>query len=141
MATPRLRARKLSERTISTCPFISASPKVDWDADRCASIHAKSPIGGSDRDDGAPRPRRRGTIGTRGAGYDVNVLSDRIGEALATIANITSSLWASGTWDARSSIRPISQSAEHSSLLSMTVTPPSWVLRLVVTSCDLSTMR
>ncbi len=83
MATPRLRTRKLSEPTIARLPVYQ----------RIAEGWAR---GGLNRIDSqqigelagvtATTVRRDlaglGSFGTRGAGYDVKVLSERIGEAL-----------------------------------------------------------
>lgn len=83
MATPRLRARKLSEPTIARLPVYQRIAE-GWLArgqNRIDSRQIAELAGGT-----ATTVRRDlaglGTLGTRGAGYDVGVLNDRIGEAL-----------------------------------------------------------
>lgn len=83
MATPRLRARKLSEPTIARLPVYQRIAE-GWLArgeNRIDSRQIAELAGVT-----ATTVRRDlaglGTLGTRGAGYDVGVLNDRIGEAL-----------------------------------------------------------
>jgi len=83
MATPRLRARKLSEPTIARLPVYQriAEGWLIRGQNRIDSRQIAELAGVT-----ATTVRRDlaglGTLGTRGAGYDVNVLNDRIGEAL-----------------------------------------------------------
>jgi redox-sensing transcriptional repressor len=83
MATPRLRARKLSEPTISRLPVYQRIAE-GWLARGQNRIDSRqiADLAGVT----ATTVRRDlaglGTLGTRGAGYDVGVLQDRIGEAL-----------------------------------------------------------
>jgi len=83
MATPRLRARKLSEPTISRLPVYQriAEGWLVRGQNRIDSRQIADLAGVT-----ATTVRRDlaglGTLGTRGAGYDVGVLKDRIGEAL-----------------------------------------------------------
>jgi len=83
MATPRLRQRKLSEPTISRLPVYQRIAE-GWIARGLRRIDSQriGELAGVT----ATTVRRDlaglGTLGTRGAGYDVNVLSERIGEAL-----------------------------------------------------------
>ncbi len=83
MATPRLRPRKLSEPTIARLPVYQriaegwlARGQHRIDSQQIAELAGVT----------ATTVRRDlaglGTLGTRGAGYDVSVLNDRIGEAL-----------------------------------------------------------
>ena len=83
MATPRLRTRKLSEPTIGRLPVYQRIAE-GWLARGLRRIDSKriGELAGV-----TPTTVRRdlaglGTLGTRGAGYDVNVLNERIGEAL-----------------------------------------------------------
>ncbi|MGD1014208.1 MAG: redox-sensing transcriptional repressor Rex [Acidimicrobiales bacterium] len=83
MATPRLRARKLSEPTIARLPVYQRIAE-GWLARGQNRIDSRqiAELAGVT----ATTVRRDlaglGTLGTRGAGYDVGVLNDRIGEAL-----------------------------------------------------------
>jgi redox-sensing transcriptional repressor len=83
MATPRLRARKLSEPTIARLPVYQriAEGWLIRGQNRIDSRQIAELAGVT-----ATTVRRDlaglGTLGTRGAGYDVGVLNDRIGEAL-----------------------------------------------------------
>lgn len=83
MATPRLRPRKLSEPTISRLPVYQriAESWLHRGLSRIDSQQIGELAGVT-----ATTVRRDlaglGSFGTRGAGYDVNVLSERIGEAL-----------------------------------------------------------
>jgi redox-sensing transcriptional repressor len=83
MATPRLRARKLSEPTIGRLPVYQriAEGFLHRGLHRIDSRQIAELAGVT-----ATTVRRDlaglGTLGTRGAGYDTNVLNDRIGEAL-----------------------------------------------------------
>lgn len=83
MATGRLRSRKLSEPTIARLPIYQRIAE-GW------LVRGQSRIDSSQIGElagvTATTVRRDlaglGTLGTRGAGYDVTVLNDRIGEAL-----------------------------------------------------------
>jgi redox-sensing transcriptional repressor len=83
MATPRLRARKLSEPTIARLPVYQRIAE-GWLARGQHRIDSRQigELAGVT----ATTVRRDlaglGTLGTRGAGYDVGVLNERIGEAL-----------------------------------------------------------
>ena len=83
MATPRLRARNLSEPTIARLPVYQRIAE-GWLARGQNRIDSRqiAELAGVT----ATTVRRDlaglGTLGTRGAGYDVGVLNDRIGEAL-----------------------------------------------------------
>jgi redox-sensing transcriptional repressor len=83
MATPRLRTRKLSEPTIARLPVYQRIAE-GWLARGETRIDSKQigELAGVT----ATTVRRDlaglGTLGTRGAGYSVSVLSERIGEAL-----------------------------------------------------------
>jgi redox-sensing transcriptional repressor len=83
MATPRLRPRKLSEPTIARLPVYQRIAE-GWLARGQNRIDSRqiAELAGVT----ATTVRRDlaglGTLGTRGAGYDVGVLNDRIGEAL-----------------------------------------------------------
>ena len=83
MATPRLRARKLSEPTIARLPVYQRIAE-GWLARGQNRIDSRqiAELAGVT----ATTVRRDlaglGTLGNRGAGYDVGVLNDRIGEAL-----------------------------------------------------------
>jgi redox-sensing transcriptional repressor len=83
MATTRLRARKLSEPTIARLPVYQRIAE-GWLRRGLTRIDSQQigELAGVT----ATTVRRDlaglGTLGTRGAGYDVNVLSERIGEAL-----------------------------------------------------------
>ena len=83
MATPRLRTRKLSEPTIARLPVYQRIAE-GWLARGQGRIDSRqiADLAGVT----ATTVRRDlaglGTLGTRGAGYDVSVLNDRIGEAL-----------------------------------------------------------
>jgi redox-sensing transcriptional repressor len=83
MATPRLRTRKLSEPTISRLPVYQRIAE-GWLARGITRIDSKQigELAGVT----ATTVRRDlaglGSLGTRGAGYDTNVLSERIGDAL-----------------------------------------------------------
>jgi redox-sensing transcriptional repressor len=83
MATPRFRARKLSEPTIGRLPVYQRIAE-GW-LNR-GQKHIDSRQIGELAGVTATTVRRDlaglGTLGTRGAGYEVSVLSDRIGEAL-----------------------------------------------------------
>ncbi len=83
MATPRLRPRKLSEPTIARLPVYQRIAE-SWmlrGQNRIDSRQIAELAGVT-----ATTVRRDlaglGTLGTRGAGYEVSVLNDRIGEAL-----------------------------------------------------------
>ena len=83
MATPRLRSRRLSEPTIARLPIYQRIAEGWW---------ARGEVRIDSRQIGelagvTPTTVRRdlaglGTLGTRGAGYEVRVLVERIGEAL-----------------------------------------------------------
>ena len=83
MATPRLRARRLSEPTISRLPVYQRIAE-GWQRRGLTRIDSQQigELAGVT----ATTVRRDlaglGTLGTRGAGYDVSVLTERIGEAL-----------------------------------------------------------
>ena len=83
MATPRLRTRKLSEPTIGRLPVYQRIAAT-WLARGFKRIDSQriGELAGVT----ATTVRRDlaglGSLGTRGAGYDVGVLNDRIGEAL-----------------------------------------------------------
>jgi redox-sensing transcriptional repressor len=83
MATPRLRPRKLSEPTIARLPVYQriAESFLLRGQNRIDSRQIAELAGVT-----ATTVRRDlaglGTLGTRGAGYEVGVLNDRIGEAL-----------------------------------------------------------
>jgi redox-sensing transcriptional repressor len=83
MVTPRLRARKLSEPTIARLPVYQRIAE-GWLRRGLTRIDSQQigELAGVT----ATTVRRDlaglGSFGTRGAGYDVNVLSERIGEAL-----------------------------------------------------------
>jgi redox-sensing transcriptional repressor len=83
MATPRLRTRKLSEPTIGRLPVYQRIAE-SWLARGLRRIDSQriGELAGVT----ATTVRRDlaglGTLGTRGAGYDVEVLVERIGEAL-----------------------------------------------------------
>lgn len=83
MASPRLRSRKLSEPTISRLPVYQRIVE-GWQHRGQASIDSRQigELAGVT----ATTVRRDlaglGTLGTRGSGYDVDVLVERIGEAL-----------------------------------------------------------
>ena len=83
MATPRLRTRKLSEPTIGRLPVYQRIAE-GWLARGFKRIDSQriGELAGVT----ATTVRRDlaglGTLGTRGAGYDVGVLNERIGEAL-----------------------------------------------------------
>ncbi|MDH2904682.1 MAG: redox-sensing transcriptional repressor Rex [Actinomycetota bacterium] len=83
MATPRLRPRKLSEPTISRLPVYQRIVE-GWQQRGETSIDSRqiSELAGVT----ATTVRRDlaglGTLGTRGSGYEVDVLVERIGEAL-----------------------------------------------------------
>src|SRR5579863_10607386 len=83
MATPRLRPRKLSEPTIARLPVYQRIAE-SWDARGLNRIDSQQigELAGVT----ATTVRRDlaglGSFGTRGAGYDVRVLNDRIAEAL-----------------------------------------------------------
>ncbi len=83
MATPRLRTRKLSEPTIGRLPVYQRIAE-GWLARGLRRIDSQriGELAGVT----ATTVRRDlaglGTLGTRGAGYDVSVLNERIGEAL-----------------------------------------------------------
>jgi redox-sensing transcriptional repressor len=83
MATPRLRPRKLSEPTIARLPVYQriAESWMQRGQNRIDSRQIAELAGVT-----ATTVRRDlaglGTLGTRGAGYEVSVLNDRIGEAL-----------------------------------------------------------
>jgi len=83
MATPRHRARKLSEPTISRLPVYQRIAE-GWQ--RRGLTHIDSQSIGELAGVTATTVRRDlaglGSFGTRGAGYDVTVLNERIGEAL-----------------------------------------------------------
>jgi redox-sensing transcriptional repressor len=83
MATPRLRTRKLSEPTIARLPVYQRIAE-GWQARGLSRIDSKQigELAGVT----ATTVRRDlaglGSLGTRGAGYSVSILSERIGEAL-----------------------------------------------------------
>jgi redox-sensing transcriptional repressor len=83
MATPRLRSKKLSEPTIARLPVYQRIVE-GWRARGAARIDSRQigELAGVT----ATTVRRDlaglGSLGTRGAGYDVDLLSERIGEAL-----------------------------------------------------------
>ena len=83
MATGRIRSRKLSEPTIARLPIYQRIAE-GWQARNQTRIDSSQigELAGVT----ATTVRRDlaglGTLGTRGAGYDVNVLNERIGEAL-----------------------------------------------------------
>jgi len=83
MATPRLRTRKLSEPTIARLPVYQRIAE-GWLARGLSRIDSKQigELAGVT----ATTVRRDlaglGSLGTRGAGYSVSILSERIGEAL-----------------------------------------------------------
>jgi len=83
MATPRLRPRKLSEPTISRLPVYQRIVE-GWQ--RRGETRIDSALIGSLAGVTATTVRRDlaglGTLGTRGSGYEVDVLVQRIGEAL-----------------------------------------------------------
>ena len=83
MATPRLRSRRLSEPTIARLPVYQRIAE-GWQARGLARIDSQqiADLAGVT----ATTVRRDlaglGTLGTRGSGYEVGILSQRIGEAL-----------------------------------------------------------
>ena len=83
MATARLRTRKLSEPTISRLPVYQ---RIAEGFERRGLSHIDSRQIGELAGVTATTVRRDlaglGSFGTRGAGYDVGVLNERIGEAL-----------------------------------------------------------
>src|SRR5487761_1938986 len=83
MATPRLRPKKLSEPTIARLPVYQRIVE-GWRTRGEVRIDSRQigELAGVTAPPVRRAPSGLGSLGTRGAGYDVGVLSERIGEAL-----------------------------------------------------------